>query len=93
MEKRKQFNGLEKKPDVKQAIESLNKVRQPDYAITHGQTNLALLFNNYERKYEEQLLEVIEASLTGLQRKGVGRLMNTLAIQFIQHPTVENDLL
>ncbi len=93
MENRKQFDGLEKKLDVKQAIDSLNKIRQPDYAITHGQTNLALLFNNYERRYEERLNEVIEASLSGLERKGVGKMMNTLALQFIQHPTVESDLL
>ena len=84
---------MEKRLDVEQVIKDLNQIRQTDYAVKYGYTNLVLLFNNYERKYEERLNEVIAASLTGLEQKGVGRLMNTLAIQFIQHPTVENDLL
>ena len=83
---------IEKDFDPEKVMTQIENISQNEYAIKYGLTDLAILFNVYERKYDESMTEVIKESLNGNKRVGVIKMFVNHTRDFLNHPKVQQGL-
>ena len=83
---------LERKTDAEKIMSRLNKLEEEDFLQRNGYTETFHVYNNFKRAYDDRLGEIVEASITGIERDGISEMFAQMANDLLKNVHIQSHL-
>ena len=83
---------VERKTDAKRIMDRLRKLEEKDFLQRNGYTETFHVYNNFKMAYDSRLGEIIEASISGIERDGISDMFAQMATDLLKNRHIQSHI-